>query len=101
MRRRMSIAVCLVPISLFDASVFSWLVSADDKAMTQVQFSSVNVFDGKADKLATNRRVLVEGNPVENVSVRGDYQNNIDLIMTDGVIYKSTLLADAISPELR
>ena len=33
----------------------------------QVLFTNVNVFDGKADKLATNRRVLVEGNLIKAV----------------------------------
>ncbi|WP_068115808.1 metal-dependent hydrolase family protein [Tropicimonas marinistellae] len=35
--------------------------------------------------------LLVEGNPVEDVELLVDYEANIDLIMKDGVIYKSTL----------
>ncbi len=35
--------------------------------------------------------LLVEGNPVEDVTVLVDYANNIDLIMKDGVIYKNAL----------
>jgi imidazolonepropionase-like amidohydrolase len=35
--------------------------------------------------------LLVEGNPVEDVTVMADWQNNIKLIMKDGEIYKNTL----------
>ncbi len=35
--------------------------------------------------------LLVEGNPVEDVTALVDYANNIDLIMKDGVIYKNAL----------
>lgn len=35
--------------------------------------------------------ILVDGNPVDDVTVLVDYTNNIDLIMKDGVIYKNTL----------
>ena len=61
MRNLVHTAVCLVLIALFDASVFSLPVSADDKAEPQILFTNVHVFDGMSDKLATNRRVLVDG----------------------------------------
>jgi len=35
--------------------------------------------------------LLVEGNPVDDVTLLVDYQKNIDLVMKDGVIYKNTL----------
>ncbi len=35
--------------------------------------------------------LLVEGNPVEDVSVLLDWENNIDLIMKDGKVFKNTL----------
>ncbi len=35
--------------------------------------------------------LLVKGDPVKDASVLVDYENNIDLIMKDGVIYKNTL----------
>ena len=35
--------------------------------------------------------LLVDGNPVEDAMIMVDYENNIDLIMKDGVIYKNTL----------
>jgi len=34
---------------------------------------------------------LAEGNPVEDALIMTDYENNFDLIMKDGVIYKNTL----------
>ena len=35
--------------------------------------------------------LLVDGNPLEDIRVLEDYENNIQLIMKDGVIYKNTL----------
>ena len=35
--------------------------------------------------------LLVDGNPVRDVSVLADYENNIRLIMKDGEVYKNTL----------
>ncbi len=35
--------------------------------------------------------LLIDGNPVEDVSVMADWKNNIKVIMKDGVIYKNTL----------
>jgi imidazolonepropionase-like amidohydrolase len=35
--------------------------------------------------------LLVDGNPIVDVSVLVDYEANIDLVMKDGVIYKNTL----------
>ena len=37
------------------------------------------------------RRLLVEGDPTEDVTILADYENKIDLIMKDGKIYKNTL----------
>ena len=35
--------------------------------------------------------LLVDGNPLEDVSILGDSGKNLSLIMKDGVIYKNTL----------
>ena len=35
--------------------------------------------------------LLVEGDPTEDVAVFADWENNIDLVMKDGVIYKNAL----------
>jgi imidazolonepropionase-like amidohydrolase len=35
--------------------------------------------------------LLVEGNPLEDATLLADFEENIDLIMKDGVIYKNTL----------
>lgn len=35
--------------------------------------------------------LLIDGNPLEDVTLLADYENNIDLIMKDGKIYKNTL----------
>ena len=67
MRNLVHTAVCLVLNALFDASVFSLPVSADDKAEPQILFTNVHVFDGMSDKLATNRRVLVDGNLIKAI----------------------------------
>jgi len=35
--------------------------------------------------------ILVEGNPLEDVSVVADYENNVKVVIKDGDIYKNTL----------
>ena len=35
--------------------------------------------------------LLVDGNPLKGTQVLVNYEENIDLIMKDGVIYKNTL----------
>jgi imidazolonepropionase-like amidohydrolase len=35
--------------------------------------------------------LLVEGDPTRDATILADYENKIDLIMKDGVIYKDTL----------
>jgi imidazolonepropionase-like amidohydrolase len=35
--------------------------------------------------------ILVEGDPTKDVTILADYENNIDFIMKDGVIYKDSL----------
>ena len=35
--------------------------------------------------------LLVDGNPVKDVSVMADWKNNLKVIMKDGKIYKNTL----------
>jgi imidazolonepropionase-like amidohydrolase len=35
--------------------------------------------------------ILVDGNPLENIKIIEDYENNLLLIIKDGVIYKNTL----------
>ncbi len=35
--------------------------------------------------------LLVEGDPTQDVAVFSDWENNIDLVMKDGIVYKSAL----------
>ena len=35
--------------------------------------------------------LLVEGNPLQDVAVLADYENNIKVVVKDGDIYKNTL----------
>jgi imidazolonepropionase-like amidohydrolase len=35
--------------------------------------------------------ILVEGDPTNDVTILADYEDKIDFIMKDGVIYKDTL----------
>ena len=77
--------------------------------------SNVDIFDGKTEKLHENMHVLVkdnlidtvsseplaiiqtdnvtmiEGDPTKDIRLLMDADKNIDLIMSDGKIYKNTL----------
>jgi imidazolonepropionase-like amidohydrolase len=55
------IATCLATIVAFATPA----LAADEKSQTL--FINVNVFDGTSEKLATNRRVLVEGNLIKTI----------------------------------
>ncbi len=44
-----------------------------------------------ADEGAYADMVLVDGNPLEDISLLRDYTNNFKLIMKDGAIWKNTL----------
>jgi imidazolonepropionase-like amidohydrolase len=46
-------------------------LAQEKKPNPQILFVNCNVFDGKADKLATNRRVLVEGNLIKTIGDKG------------------------------
>lgn len=35
--------------------------------------------------------LIVQGNPLRDVSILGDYENNLKLVMKDGVVYKNVL----------
>ncbi len=42
-------------------------VGAEENRRPQIVFTNVNIFDGEADKLALNQRVLVEGNLIKAI----------------------------------
>lgn len=47
--------------------------------------------NGVIEKGALADLLLVDGNPLENIKLIADPENNFKLIMKDGVIYKNTL----------
>jgi imidazolonepropionase-like amidohydrolase len=64
----MYIKITLLAVGLTAAVALTGSASAqEDTPKPQVLFTNVNVFDGKADKLATNKRVLVEGNLIKEI----------------------------------
>ena len=51
---------------------------AQDRTLTQILFSNVNIFDGKSDALAMGMSVLVEKNVIKKIAkgcFRTDIQN--------------------------
>ncbi len=67
------IRIVAVFITVAMSTAITPAISAENKPLAQVLFTNVNVFDGKADKLAMSMNVLVEGNLIKNVgkNVRG------------------------------
>lgn len=62
------------PLAVLSSAFFCALIAfsanstgAEEKPKPQTLFTNCNVFDGKADKLANNRRVLVEGNLIKEI----------------------------------
>ncbi|WP_044211983.1 hypothetical protein [Flammeovirga sp. OC4] len=86
------------------------LASTQLFAQNDILIKNVDVFDGKNEKLkkgvdvlihgnkvqkiAKNidaDMILVDGNPLENLDLVADPENNFLMIMKDGVIYKNTI----------
>lgn len=59
-------------------------------ALSQVLIKNGNVFYGKSEKPAMGRKVLLEGNPIDDLLLLMN-KDNITVIMKDGKIYKYTL----------
>jgi imidazolonepropionase-like amidohydrolase len=55
----------------------------DKKPLPQTLFTNVNIFDGKGDKLLTNRRVLVEGKLIKTIGGE-DLKANKGATVIDG-----------------
>ena len=60
------VAACLVACLSIMAVLTAPASAAEKPPKSQTLFINVNIFDGKADKLNTNRRVLVEGNVIND-----------------------------------
>jgi imidazolonepropionase-like amidohydrolase len=57
------IVACLCLVAVLAVSAFA----ADEKPKQQSLFINCNIFDGVSDRLATGRRVLVEGNLIKKI----------------------------------
>lgn len=51
----------------------------------------MSVFDGLNPELIDGANVLVEGNPLDDITILASPEKNIRLIMKDSVVYKNTL----------
>jgi imidazolonepropionase-like amidohydrolase len=61
-------AACLLVCVSVAAALTGPVYAAEEKPKPQVLFTNCNIFDGKSDKLAANKRVLVEGNLIKTIS---------------------------------
>jgi imidazolonepropionase-like amidohydrolase len=62
-----SLVACLGMMVVLTAPAFA----AEEKPKQQTLFINCNIFDGVSDKLATGRRVLVEGNLIKEIGDKG------------------------------
>ncbi len=60
------------------------VLSAEEKPPAQVLFTSVNIFDGKSDKLAMGMSVLIEGNLIKEVKKGGIKANRLAKVIDGG-----------------
>ena len=65
------VAACLVTCLSMVVVLTAPALVQEKKPKPQILFINCNVFDGKADQLATNRRVLVEGNLIKAIGHKG------------------------------
>jgi len=64
---------------------------AQDSTLNHVLITNVLVWDGTGDTLTSTVNVLVEGNPLEDVSVFVNYEEDLKVVIKDGDVYKNTL----------
>jgi hypothetical protein len=64
---------------------------AQDGPPAYILIANAIVWDGTSDAATPGMNVLVEGNPLENVAMLADYDNNIKVVIKDGEIFKNTL----------
>ncbi len=64
---------------------------AQDGPPTYLLINNVIVWDGVSGTATPSMNVLVEGNPLEDVAVLADYDNNIKVVIKDGEIFKNAL----------
>ena len=80
---------------------YSFSAISAENAVTQTLIKNVNIFDGKSEKFVMGQEsiitntpddmLLVDGNPVKDVTVMADWKNNLKVIMKDGKIFKNIL----------
>jgi imidazolonepropionase-like amidohydrolase len=73
----------LLSASLLCSLLAAWALPAASEDQPQTLFTNINIFDGSSDTLATNKRVLVEGNLIKTI---GDetLKANSDATVVDG-----------------
>ena len=64
---------------------------AQDGPPTYLLINNAKVWDGTSDIATPGMKVLVEGNPLEDVAVLADYDNNVKVVIKDGEIFKNAL----------
>jgi imidazolonepropionase-like amidohydrolase len=65
------ISACFVACLTMVAMLTAPASAAEEKPKPQTLFINCNIFDGVSDKLATGRRVLVEGNLIKEIGDKG------------------------------
>ena len=68
-----------------------FLAPAQDGPPTYLLINNVIVWDGASGTATPSINVLVEGNPLKDVAMLADYDNNIKVVIKDGEIFKNAL----------
>jgi hypothetical protein len=68
-----------------------FLAPAQDDPPTYLLINNAIVWDGASGTATPSMNVLVECNPLEDVAVLADYDNNIKVVIKDGEIFKNAL----------
>ena len=64
---------------------------AQDGPPTYLLINNATVWDGTSNIATPGMNVLIEGNPLEDVAVLADYDNNIKVVIKDGEVFKNAL----------
>ena len=86
--KNLALLLCAAAALLAIAAIPTF--AADEKPKPKTLFTNVHIFDGVNEKRIENANVLVQGNPLVDLSAVTD-QDNLKIIIKDGKIYKNAL----------
>ena len=91
MNQKRVIATAIAVIALLATPVMAQTASTDPPP--KILIKNVSIFNGTAETLITGKDVVLiySKNPLKDIAIVGDYENNLKVVVKDGKVYKNEL----------